>query len=78
MRQKPAITAFGGLMPLWADFYRCPMYPSCARSTPLVETLPMPQLSLLECVRSAIRLRHYSIRTEEAYVKVVTALHPLS
>jgi integron integrase len=31
----------------------------------------MPQPSLLDCVRSAIRLRHYSIRTEEAYVRVI-------
>lgn len=31
----------------------------------------MPQSTLLETVRSAIRLRHYSIRTEEAYVNVV-------
>jgi Phage integrase, N-terminal SAM-like domain. len=29
------------------------------------------RLSLLEQVRSAIRLRHYSIRTEEAYVNVI-------
>lgn len=31
----------------------------------------MPQPSLLDQVRSAIRLRHYSIRTEEAYVNVI-------
>ena len=31
----------------------------------------MPQSSLLDQVRSAIRLRHYSIRTEEAYVNVI-------
>jgi hypothetical protein len=37
----------------------------------------MPQPSLLDRVRSAIRLRHYSIRTEEAYVQV-TRNHPLS
>jgi len=30
-----------------------------------------PKLSLLDQVRSAIRLRHYSIRTEEAYVNVI-------
>ena len=31
----------------------------------------MPQSLLLEQVRSAIRVRHYSIRTEEAYVYVI-------
>ncbi|HEX8164142.1 MAG TPA: phage integrase N-terminal SAM-like domain-containing protein [Pyrinomonadaceae bacterium] len=31
----------------------------------------MPQPSLLDGVRSAIRLRHYSIRIEEAYVRVI-------
>ena len=31
----------------------------------------MPQPMLLDQVRSAIRLRHYSIRTEEAYVNVI-------
>lgn len=31
----------------------------------------MPQPLLLDQVRSAIRLRHYSIRTEEAYVNVI-------
>ncbi|HEX8096583.1 MAG TPA: site-specific integrase [Pyrinomonadaceae bacterium] len=31
----------------------------------------MPQPSLLKRVRSAIRLRRYSIRTEEAYLQVV-------
>ena len=31
----------------------------------------MPQPLLLDQVRSAIRLRHYSIRTEEAYVAVI-------
>lgn len=31
----------------------------------------MSQPSLLDSVRSAIRLRHYSIRTEEAYVQVI-------
>lgn len=31
----------------------------------------MPQSSLLDHVRSAIRLRHCSIRTEEAYVNVI-------
>jgi integron integrase len=31
----------------------------------------MPQPVLLDQVRSAIRLRHYSIRTEEAYVNVI-------
>lgn len=31
----------------------------------------MPQPRLLDQVRSAIRLRHYSIRTEEAYVNVI-------
>lgn len=31
----------------------------------------MPQPSLLDQVREAIRLRHYSIRTEEAYVNAV-------
>ena len=29
----------------------------------------MPQSSLLDQVRTAILLRHYSIRTEEAYVQ---------
>ena len=31
----------------------------------------MPQPSLLDQVRAAVRLRHYSIRTEEAYVNVI-------
>jgi hypothetical protein len=31
----------------------------------------VPQPSLLDSVRSAIRLRHYSIRIEEAYVQVI-------
>ena len=31
----------------------------------------MAQTSLLDQVRAAIRLRHYSIRTEEAYVYVI-------
>lgn len=31
----------------------------------------MPQPRLLDQVRSAIRLRHYSIRTEEAYLNVI-------
>ena len=31
----------------------------------------MPQPSLLDSVRPAIRLRHYSIRIEEAYVQVI-------
>jgi integron integrase len=31
----------------------------------------MPQPRLLDQVRSAVRLRHYSIRTEEAYVNVI-------
>jgi len=31
----------------------------------------MPQLSLLDQVRATIRLRHYSIRTEEAYVNII-------
>ena len=31
----------------------------------------MPQSKLLDQVRTAIRLRHYSIRTEEAYVQWV-------
>src|SRR3954471_14593759 len=30
-----------------------------------------PKRSLLDQVRAAIRLRHYSIRTEEAYVNVI-------
>jgi integron integrase len=33
--------------------------------------MPTHRLSLLDQVRSAIRLRHYSIRTEEAYVNVI-------
>jgi integron integrase len=33
--------------------------------------MPPHRSSLLEQVRSAIRLRHYSIRTEEAYVNVI-------
>jgi hypothetical protein len=33
--------------------------------------MPAPRPSLLDEVRSAIRLRHYSIRTEEAYVKTI-------
>ena len=33
--------------------------------------MPSPRPSLLDKVRSAIRLRHYSIRTEEAYVNVI-------
>src|SRR4051812_35390563 len=36
-----------------------------------VEVSWMPQPSLLDQVRCAIRLRHYSIRTEEAYVNVI-------
>jgi fido (protein-threonine AMPylation protein) len=31
----------------------------------------MARPSLLDQVRSTIRLRHYSIRTEEAYVNVI-------
>lgn len=31
----------------------------------------MPQSPLLEQVRAAIRLKHYSIRTEEAYLQVI-------
>jgi len=31
----------------------------------------MPQPTLLDQVRQAIRLRHYSIRTEEAYVNTI-------
>jgi site-specific recombinase XerD len=33
--------------------------------------MPSHRVSLLDQVRSAIRLRHYSIRTEEAYVNVI-------
>jgi integron integrase len=33
--------------------------------------MPSPRPSLLDQVRSAIRLRHYSIRTEEAYVNII-------
>jgi integron integrase len=33
--------------------------------------MPSHRVSLLDEVRSAIRLRHYSIRTEEAYVNVI-------
>lgn len=31
----------------------------------------MPQSKLLHQVRSVLRMRHYSIRTEEAYVNVI-------
>ena len=35
------------------------------------ESSPRPGSSLLERVRHHIRLKHYSIRTEEAYVQAV-------
>ena len=35
----------------------------------------MPQPSLLDLVRAAIRLKHYSIRTEEAYVNIIGLSH---
>ncbi len=41
------------------------------RSAVFGGNLTMPQTKLLDQVRSVLRVRHYSIRTEEAYVNVI-------
>ena len=67
------ITAGGGITPLRADFCRSKTYHAEALSTPPLTWAPhdMPQSLLLGRVRSAIRLRPYSIRTEDAYVNAI-------